>query len=46
MLATSPLLITGHELFPILLLWFLGAGTIAGLCVYNRSRIRRHDSHM
>jgi hypothetical protein len=46
MLAASPLLITNHELFPILLCWLLGASTIAGLCVYNRSRSRRHDTHV
>lgn len=42
MLATSPLLIANNGLFPILLCWLLGAATIAGLCVYNRMRIRRH----
>jgi hypothetical protein len=46
MLATSLFLIPDHELFPLLLCWFLGAGAIVGLCVYNRSRIRRHDSHV
>lgn len=44
MLTTSLLLISTHGLFPILLCWFLGVGTIAGTCLYTRRRLRRHDA--
>lgn len=44
MLATSPILITTHGLFPILLCWLLGVGTIAGTCLINRRRLRDHDA--
>lgn len=44
MLATSPLSIIPDGMFPILLCWLLGACTIVGLALFNRSRIRRHDA--
>lgn len=43
MLTTSLLLISGHGLLPILLCWFLGAGMIVGVALYNRRRLRHHD---
>lgn len=45
MLATSLLLISNNGLFSILLCWLLGVGTIALVCLYNRSRLRHHDDH-
>lgn len=44
MLATT-FLIANHGLFPILLCWLLGGGAIAGMCLYNRRRLRDHDTH-
>jgi len=44
MLATTLLLISNHGLLSILLCWLLGVGTIAGMCLYNRYRLRDDDT--
>lgn len=43
MLTATLLLISNHGLLAILLCWLLGVGAIAGVCLYNRRRLRHHD---